>query len=295
MDGLTLHSRPAGLRRPILIMAFSGWNDAAESATTAVKYLGTSVHAQKFAEIDPEEFYHFGLSRPYVRFKPGSETEREITWPTTEFSIAQTPELARDVIVGVAVEPHLRWKTYCSLVLELARSCDVGLILTLGALLAEVPHTRPVRLSGSASDPELGARLGVRPTRYEGPTGIVGVLNTICREQGFAWASLWANVPHYISGIENPKATLALVRRVAPLVGATIDASDLEEAGKQFDSNLKEIVAQNTKIANYVKKLESRDTEEARPAAPPGGASDLPPASELVAEIEQFLRQQRPE
>ena len=275
-------------------MAFSGWNDAAESATTAVKYLGTSFHAQKFAEIDPEEFYHFGLSRPYVRFKQGSETEREITWPTTEFSIAQTPDLARDVIVGVAVEPHLRWKTYCSLVLELARSCDVGLVLTLGALLAEVPHTRPVRLSGSASDPELGARLGVRPTRYEGPTGIVGVLNTICREQGFAWASLWANVPHYISGIENPKATLALLRRVAPLVGATLDTNDLDEAGKQFDTNLKEIVAQNNKIANYVKKLEARDTEEPAPGAP-GGQSDLPPAAELVAEIEQFLRQQRPE
>jgi proteasome assembly chaperone (PAC2) family protein len=294
MDGLKLHSRPVGLRRPILIMAFGGWNDAAESATTAVKYLGTSFHAQKFAEIDPEEFYHFGLSRPYVRFKQGSETEREITWPTTEFSIAQTPELARDVIVGVAVEPHLRWKTYCGLVLELARSCDVGLVLTLGALLAEVPHTRPVRLSGSASDPELGARLGVRPTRYEGPTGIVGVLNTICREQGFAWASLWANVPHYISGIENPKATLALLRRVAPLVGATLDTNDLDEAGKQFDTNLKEIVAQNNKIANYVKKLEARDTEEPAPGAP-GGQSDLPPAAELVAEIEQFLRQQRPE
>jgi len=275
-------------------MAFSGWNDAAESATTAVKYLGTSVQAHKFAEIDPEEFYHFGLSRPHVRFKQGSETEREITWPTTEFSIAQTPELARDVIVGVAVEPHLRWKTYCGLVLELARSCDVGLVLTLGALLAEVPHTRPVRLSGSASDPELGARLGVRPTRYEGPTGIVGVLNTICREQGFAWASLWANVPHYISGIENPKATLALLRRVAPLVGATLDTNDLDEAGKQFDTNLKEIVAQNNKIANYVKKLEARDTEESAPGAP-GGQSDLPPAAELVAEIEQFLRQQRPE
>jgi proteasome assembly chaperone (PAC2) family protein len=275
-------------------MAFGGWNDAAESATTAVKYLGTSFHAEKFAEIDPEEFYHFGLSRPHVRFKQGSETEREITWPTTEFSIAQTPELARDVIVGVAVEPHLRWKTYCNLVLELARSCDVGLVLTLGALLAEVPHTRPVRLSGSASDPELGARLGVRPTRYEGPTGIVGVLNTICREQGFAWASLWANVPHYISGIENPKATLALLRRVAPLVGATLDTNDLDEAGKQFDTNLKEIVAQNNKIANYVKKLEARDTEEPAPGAP-GGQSDLPPAAELVAEIEQFLRQQRPE
>jgi len=294
MDALKVHSRPADLRRPILIMAFGGWNDAAESATTAVRYLGTSFHAEKFAEIDPEEFYHFGLSRPYVRFKPGSETEREITWPATEFSLARTSELARDVIVGVAVEPHLRWKAYCDLVLDLARSCEVGLVLTLGALLAEVPHTRPVRLSGSASDPELGARLGVRPSRYEGPTGIVGVLNIACREQGLATATLWANVPHYISGIENPKATLALVRRVAPLVGATLDTSDLEEAGKQFDANLKEIVAQNNKIANYVKKLESRDTEEPSPAAP-GGPSDLPPASELVAEIEQFLRQQRPE
>jgi proteasome assembly chaperone (PAC2) family protein len=294
MDALRIHANQQGLRRPILIMAFGGWNDAAESATTAVRYLGTSLQAQKFAEIDPEEFYHFGLSRPHVRFKPGSETEREITWPTTEFSIARAPELARDVIVGVAIEPHLRWKTYCGTVLELARTCDVAVVLTLGALLAEVPHTRPVRLSGSASDPELGVRLGVRPTKYEGPTGIVGVLNTICREQGVAWASLWANVPHYISGIENPKATLALIRRVAPLLGATIDVGDLEEAGKQFDVNLKEIVAQNAKIANYIKKLESRDVEEPTPAAP-GGPSDLPPASELVAEIEQFLRQQRPE
>jgi len=291
---LTIHAQPEGLRRPILILAFGGWNDAAESATTAVRYLGTSFHAEKFAEIDPEEFYHFGLSRPYVRFKPGSETEREITWPATEFSITQAAELARDVIVGVAVEPHLRWKTYCGLVLDLARRCDVALVLTLGALLAEVPHTRPVRLSGSASDPELATLLGVRPTKYEGPTGIVGVLNTICRGQGFATASLWANVPHYISGIENPKATLALVRRVAPLLGTTIDVGDLEEAGKQFDVNLKEIVAQNAKIAAYIKKLESRDVEEPTPAGPVR-PSDLPPASELVAEMEQFLRQQRPE
>jgi len=295
MDALKVHSRPDGLRRPILIMAFAGWNDAAESATTAVRYLGTSLHAEKFAEIDPEEFYHFGLTRPHVRFKPGSETEREITWPATEFSLARASDLARDVIVGVATEPHLRWKAYCGQVLDLARSCEVGLILSLGALLAEVPHTRPVRLSGSASDPELGARLGVRPTRYEGPTGIVGVLNTIAREQGFATANLWANVPHYISGIENPKATLALIRRVAPILGATLDTNDLEEAGKQFDSNLKEIVAQNNKIANYVKKLESRDVEEDAPPAAPSRQSDLPPASELVAEIEQFLRQQRPE
>ena len=292
---LIFHAEPEGLRRPVLIMAFNGWNDAAESATTAARYLATSFHAEKLAEIDPEEFYHFGLSRPYVRFKAGSQTEREIVWPATEFSLARPSGLARDLVVGVAIEPHLKWKAYCAAVLELARRCEAALVLTLGALLAEVPHTRPVRLVGGASDPELAARLGVRPTRYEGPTGIVGVLNTVARERGFATASLWANVPHYISGVENPKATLALVRRVLAYLGATLDLADLEEAGKRFDANLAEIVAQNAKIAAYVKKLESKDAEEALvPRA--AGASELPPASELVAEFEQFLRQQqRPE
>ena len=178
--------------------------------------------------------------------------------------------------------------------LELARRCGVTLVLTLGALLAEVPHTRPVRLSGTATDPELRALLGARASRYEGPTGIVGVLNTICREQGLPTASLWANVPHYISGIENPKATLALVKRVLSLLSATTDLSDLDEAVKQFDQNLAEIVSQNTKIAGYVAKLERAAPEEEERAGE-REQSDLPPASELVAEIEQFLRQQRPE
>jgi proteasome assembly chaperone (PAC2) family protein len=297
MDSLIIHAMPQRLRRPVVIAAFSGWNDAAESATIAARYLGTTFHAEKFAEIDPEHFYHFGLSRPYVRFKAGSETEREIVWPATEFSIAQPAELSRDIIIAIAIEPHLRWKTYCAEVLDLARRCDATLVLTLGALLAEVPHTRPIRLSGGASDPELAARLGLRATRYEGPTGIVGVLNTICREQGMATASVWANVPHYISGIENPRATLALVQRVLTLLHGSVDLSDLEEAVRQFDHNLGEIVSQNEKIAAYVKKLESRDIEAEESPSPgsPAPESDLPPASELVAEIEQFLRQQRPE
>ncbi len=293
MADLTIHAMPSGLRRPLMILAFSGWNDAAESATTAARYLATALRAEKFAEIEPEEFYHFGLTRPHVRFKPDAPTEREIIWPSTEFSITQSTGLARDVIVGVAAEPHLKWKTYCASVMELARRCEVGLVLTLGALLAEVSHTRPVRLSGGASDPELAARLGTRPTRYEGPTGIVGVLNSACRDQGLATASLWANVPHYISGIENPKAALALVRRVLGLLDTTADLSELQEASRQFDQNLTEIVAQNAKIAAYIKKLEAKEREEEEP--PPAAASDLPPASELVEEIEQFLRRQRPE
>jgi proteasome assembly chaperone (PAC2) family protein len=293
MDPLKIHAMPATFRRPILILAFTGWNDAAEAATTAARYLTASFSGEKFAEIDPEEFYHFGLSRPYVRFKAGSETEREVIWPVTEFSISQSPDLPRDLIVGVAPEPHLRWRTYCDTVVQLARTCEVTLVLTLGALLAEVPHTKPIRLVGGASDPELAARLGLRPTRYEGPTGIIGVLNSLCRDREMPAASLWANVPHYISGIENPKASLALVKRVLSLLGAETDLSDLDEAGRQFDQNLKEIVSQNAKIKNYIAKLEAKDTEE-DPGTPPG-QSDLPPASELVAEIEQFLRQQRPE
>jgi proteasome assembly chaperone (PAC2) family protein len=294
MEHLRIHELPQGLRRPILIMAFPGWNDAAESASTAARYLATSFQAEKFAEIDPEEFYHFGLTRPTVRFKPDAPGEREIIWPATEFSIARAAALPRDLIVGVAAEPHLKWKTYCATVLELARRCGVTLVLTLGALLAEVPHTRPVRLSGTATDPELRTLIGARTTRYEGPTGIVGVLNTFCREHAMPTASLWANVPHYISGIENPKATLALVKRVLALLPATADLGDLDDAVRQFDQNLAEIVAQNTKIAGYVAKLEraAPEEEEERPA---GADSELPPASDLVAEIEQFLRQQRPE
>jgi proteasome assembly chaperone (PAC2) family protein len=293
MDSLTVHWMPERPRRPVLIVAFTGWNDAAEAATTAARYLATSFHARKFAEIDPEEFYHFGLQRPLVRLKGGSETEREIVWPAMEFSVAQSADLSRDVIIGVAPEPHLAWRRYCGAVLELAQRTGVTLVLTLGALLADVAHTRPVRLVGGASDPELSAWLGLRQTRYEGPTGIVGVLNTLAREQGLQTASVWANVPHYISGIENPKAALALVQRVLKLLGGAIDLSELEEAARQFDTNLAEIVGQNKKIASYVAKLEASEAEEPPPAQ---AVSDLPPASELVSEIERFLREhQRPE
>ena len=295
-DPLVMFEEPDGLRQPILIMAFSGWNDAAESATTAARFLGQVWPSRPLASIDSEEFYHFGLSRPYVRFKSESSSEREIVWPSTDFSVSRIPSIDRDLIVGVAIEPHLKWRTYCGAVLELARRSRASLLLTLGALLAEVPHTRPVRLSGSAPDPELAAVLGIRPSRYEGPTGIVGVLNTLCREEGLPTASLWANVPHYVSGVENPKAALALVRRVLSLLGAEADLSELVEATRQFEGNLNEVVGQNAKIAEYVKTLESKQPEDEEAAGPvPGAGDELPPSADLVAEIEQFLRQQRPE
>lgn len=291
-DPLTFEERPVGLRRPILLLAFAGWNDAAEAATAAARFLCRAWSGRRFALIDPEEFVNFGLSRPTVRLKPGT-TEREIVWPSTEFFLCDTPGLARDVIIGLGTEPHLRWRGYCRAVVELARRCGVSLVLTLGALLAEVPHTRPVRLTGFATDPELAALLGIRPTRYEGPTGIVGVLGSICRQEGLDTASLWANVPHYISAVENPRATLALLRRLLRLLDAELDLHELEEAGVQFDAQLNTVLAQNRKVANYVKQLEAKDREalEEAPLESPGELSD---ASELMAEIERFLREQPP-
>ncbi|HLC42118.1 MAG TPA: PAC2 family protein [Methylomirabilota bacterium] len=290
----TIFETPQNLRRPLLVMAFAGWNDAAEAATTAARYLKQAVAGTKFAEIDPEEFYHFGLSRPYVRFKPGSETEREIVWPATEFSVSQRSDLPRDLIIGVAAEPHLRWKTYCATVLDLAKRLNVSLVVTLGALLAEVPHTRPVRLVGGASDPELAARLGIRPTRYEGPTGIVGTLNTISRDAGLPTATVWANVPHYVSGMENPKAALALVQRVLGLMNASLDLTDLEEAARQYDAQLNEAVSQNQKIMKYIRELEAKEIESVDEDPRRFDAEgELPPADQLISEIDQFLRQQR--
>jgi proteasome assembly chaperone (PAC2) family protein len=288
---LTYRERPGGLRRPVLLLAFGGWNDAAEAATNTVRFLRSAWNGSPYATLDGEEFYHFGLSRPLVRFVPGT-SEREIVWPDTEFSHCRAAGLARDVLIGVGTEPHLRWKTYCATVLEMARELEVGLIVTLGALLAEVPHTRPIRLTGFATDPELGTILGVKPTRYEGPTGIVGVLSSAARAAGFATASLWANVPHYVAGVENPKATLALLHRVNRLFDGPLDLGELEEAAKQFDAQLAQVLAQNRKVASYVRKLEVKDAETEVPQPEPPG--ELPPSQDLVAEIERFLRQQRP-
>src|SRR5260370_687390 len=285
----------------------------AASATAAGRYLSKVWTSRPVATIDPEYFYHSGLAGPYVCFKPGSRTEREVVWPATEFSVAQPTELERDIVVGVAIEPHLKWRTYCGAVLELARRSGASLVLTLGALLAEVAHPRPVKLSGSSYHQELSARLGLRPSRYEGPTGIVGRLNILCREASVPTASLWANVPHYVSGIENPRAALALVRRVLSLLNTEADLTDLREAAEQFDQNLSSIVAQNAKISQYVRKLERKNPDEEREpveavedseaaaevpevAEAMEGKDELPPSADLVAEIEQFLRQQqRPE
>src|SRR5512138_726830 len=181
----------SGLRQPVLIVAFSGWNDAAESATNAARFLIGQWGGREVAWIDPEEFYHFGLQRPEVRFRPGT-TIRDVHWPTTDFHLCDDAALPRDIVIGVGVEPHLKWQTYCGHVLQLVRQLSIQLVITFGALLADVPHTRPIRISGVASDPELAGRFQTTPTRYEGPTGIIGVINDVCRRDGVPTVSLWA-------------------------------------------------------------------------------------------------------
>jgi len=287
IDGL-----PPGLRRPILIAAFAGWNDAAESATSAARFLSQRWSGRRIGRILPEEFFHFGLTRPEVRIQEGTQT-REIRWPANEFFLAEEPALPRDVIVLVGIEPHLKWQTFCGHVLEVARRAQVTLVITLGALLADVPHTRAVRITGVSTDPELAARLRTAPTRYEGPTGIVGVLNDTCRRAGLPVVSLWANVPHYVSEVSNPHAILALVHRLLEFLEWQTDLGELHEAAAEFDRQMERILAQKPEVARYIQELERRD---ARAEAPEGApASELPGAGDLIREVEQFLREHRKE
>lgn len=289
---LVIEDLPPGLRQPILLAAFQGWSDAAETATSAARILCKSWSSRRIGEILPEEFYHFGMTRPEVRIRDGSQT-REIRWPANEFFLSQEPSLPRDVIVLLGVEPHLKWKTFCGHILEVARRAGVSLVITFGALLADVPHTRPVRISGVSTDRELAARLQTSPTRYEGPTGIVGVLNDACRRVGISAVSLWANVPHYVSEVSNPHAILALLRRALTLLDWHMDLSELETAAVEFGRQLDRIVSQKPEVARYIEELERRDAKTEAAEGKP--ISEVPGASQLIREVEDFLREHRRE
>jgi len=289
---LVIEDLPPGLRQPILLVAFQGWNDAAETATSAARILCKSWSSRRIGEILAEDFFHFGLTRPEVRIRDGSQT-REIRWPANEFFLSQEPSLPRDVIVLLGVEPHLKWKTFCSHILEAVRRAGVSLVMTFGALLADVPHTRPVRISGVATDRELAARLQTSPTRYEGPTGIIGVLNDACRRVGIPVVSLWANVPHYVSEVSNPHAIMALLRRALNLLDWHMDLSELETAAVEFDRQLDRIVSQKPEVARYIEELERRDARTEAAEGEPLG--EVPGASQLIREVEDFLREHRRE
>jgi proteasome assembly chaperone (PAC2) family protein len=266
-----------------MIAAFEGWNDAAESASAAVEYLGSTWNERVFATIDPEEFYDFTVVRPQVRLIDGKM--REIEWRSTKFAAAAAAGSSHDVVLGHGIEPNNRWRTFSDNVIGIAQELDVELVLTLGALAAEVPHTRPVQVTGTGSDPELIEALGLRRSRYEGPTGIVGVLHTRFAAAGIKSASLWAAVPHYVSQQPSPKATLALARRAADIIGAPLVSTDLEIAVASYERQVDEMIEADEDIASYVHGLE-RVIDD-------GEIDDDPDRFDIAAQAERFLREQR--
>jgi predicted ATP-grasp superfamily ATP-dependent carboligase len=281
MSELIVSSRPE-LRRPVLVAAFRGWNDGGQGATLGGGYLAKHWGAESFAEIDPENFYDFQAVRPNVSLEDG--LTRKLEWPSNTFLHAPIPGLDRDAVILLGVEPNLRWKTFSALVLELLQELGVELTVTLGSLLADVPHTRPAPVSAAASDASLVEELGVEPSRYEGPTGILGILLDSCRQAGIPSVSLWAAVPHYVSLAPSPRAALALCQRLGELVGVDIDVAELEQAVAEYSEQVTEAVASDAETAAYVEELERRvDLMEA--------AEDLPSGESLAAELTRFLRE----
>ena len=277
MELLRWHYRPE-LARPVLVVAFEGWNDAGDAASSAVRWFADRWDATPFADIDPEVFYDFTSTRPEVRIE---DDARVIDWPSNEFSATSLPGSERDLVLLHGVEPQLRWRTFADLVLEVAESLDASMVVTLGALLAEVPHTRPVGVVGTAYDQEVVTRLGLAPSQYQGPTGIVGVLHDRCRAAGLESASLWATVPTYVPGAPSPKATLALVEKTAELLGEGVITTDLEIASASYERQIDELVDDDEETQAYVAALEQRHDEPL----------SVPEPGELVEEVERFLRE----
>jgi proteasome assembly chaperone (PAC2) family protein len=281
MDELRIDSRPS-LERPVMIAAFRGWNDGGQGASLAGAYLARAWAGVEFASIDPENFYDFQATRPTVSLVDG--LTREIEWPENTFLYAPLPGAGRDAIIMLGVEPNLRWRTFSNLVASVADQFDVELVITLGSLLADVPHTRPSPVTGSANDPELIEQLGLQASRYEGPTGMVGVLHDACAQAGLKSASLWAAVPHYVSLTPSPRAAKALVDRLAELLHADLDTTELDEAADAYAQQVSEAVASDEETAAYVQELERRVDELVE-------ESDLPSGDAIAAELTRFLRE----
>jgi proteasome assembly chaperone (PAC2) family protein len=284
MQPLQWDYRPDGLRAPAVVCAFKGWNDAADAASTAITFVGSALGARRFATIDPEEFYDFQATRPRIKMTEGRT--REIEWPAVELYEARVPRAPRDLILLSGSEPSFRWRTFTQVVVELVEALGAQLVVTLGALLADVPHSRPVAITGLASDAALIARLGLASSSYEGPTGIVGILHAACQQSGLPSASLWAAVPHYIAATPNPKAALALVRKLEGLVGVAVDASELETASSDYDRQVNLAVQSDPDVQAFVERLEQAQSDE--PGADPGA---LPSGETIARDLQRFLRQ----
>jgi proteasome assembly chaperone (PAC2) family protein len=283
MQPLRWNYRPDGLRAPALVCAFKGWNDAGDAASAAVSFVGESLGARQFASIDPEDFYDFQAVRPQIKLTEG--LARSIEWPEVKLYEVRVPRAPRDLVLLAGAEPSYRWRTFTGLVVELAEVIGVQLVVTLGALLADVPHTRPVAVTGFASEPSLVQRLALSQSSYEGPTGIIGVLHDACTRVSMPSASLWAAVPHYISAAPNPKAALALIRKLEGLVGVAVDASDLEGAAADYERQVNAAIQHDPDIQAFVEKLEAAAGDEE------SDSFDLPSGDSIARDLQRFLRQ----
>jgi proteasome assembly chaperone (PAC2) family protein len=267
-----------------LICAFKGWNDAADAASTAITFVGTALGGRRFATIDPEEFYDFQATRPRIKLVEGQT--RQIIWPEVELYEARVPRAPRDLILLAGSEPSFRWRSFSKLIVDVAEAIGVQLVVTLGALLADVPHTRGIAVTGLASDPALVARLGLASSSYEGPTGIVGILHSACQQAGLPSASLWAAVPHYIAAAPNPKAALALVRKLEGLVGVAVNAADLETAAADYERQVNLAVQSDPDVQAFVERLEQAAGDETGQEP-----TSLPSGETIARDLQRFLRQ----
>src|SRR5277367_5314962 len=302
MQPLIWDRRPDGLRAPAMVCAFEGWNDAGDAASSAVSFLASALNARRFARIDSEEFYDFQANRPCIRFSEDDSPRssggaddgrtaaeggsREIEWPTVEIFEASAPRAPRDLVLVQGVEPSMRWRAFSAHIVDLAEALGVQMVVTLGALLGDVPHTRPVAMTGHASDAALLERLAIQPTSYEGPTGIVGVLHTACANAGLPSASVWASVPHYVAAASNPKAALALLRKIEGLIGVSVDVSELESSAADYERQVGLAVRSDPDIQAFVERLEQAADSEEQDVN-----EELPSGDILASEFQRFLRQ----
>jgi proteasome assembly chaperone (PAC2) family protein len=284
MEHVEWRERPE-LRKPALVCAFKGWNDAGEAATAALGFLADSFDATDVAGIDPEEFYDFTAVRPTVRLSEG--LTRVIDWPENSFSAAPVPGAEHDLLLFQGVEPSLRWRAFCQTIIDIARDLGCDMVITLGALLADVPHTRPVPMTGICSNEAMVQRFGFEQSSYEGPTGVVGVLHHACAQAGLTSVSLWASVPHYVAAAPNPKAALALIRSFEGVAGVAVDALDLEQSAEDYERQVNAAVATDPDVKSFVERLE-RTLDEVTEDAPP---EQLPSADAIARDFQRFLKQ----
>ena len=252
MDPVIWSDRPE-LRDPVMVCAFKGWNDAGEAATAALGFLVEAFGADEFASIDPEEFFDFSAIRPTIRLVEGRH--RQIDWPSNVFSAAHVGGADSDLVLLQGIEPSLRWRTFSDAVADVAQQLEVRMVVTLGALLSDIPHTRATTITGLASDESLVERLGFERSNYEGPTGIVGVLHAACARAEIPSASLWASVPHYVAATPNPKAALALIRHFEGVAGLAVDATELEEAAGEYERQVNAAVQSDPDVRAFVERL----------------------------------------